>query len=276
MTTHAPTQEQVRAAWDTLAAGFDEFMTPLTMRVGEEIVQRAGIQPGGRLLDVAAGSGAVGLAAARAGAQVVDTDIAPRMIEALQARAHAAGLSNLDARVMDGMALEFPDNAFDVSASLNGVSVFPDLTGGLAELVRVTRPGGRVVVGAFGAFPRAELIVFFLGAIRAAVPGFTPPPGPLPPFRLADREVFGQQLAAAGLTGCEVETIRWDTPFESASHLWQVVTSSHPIPAQLVADLPRQQAEQVRQVLDGMLRERSGGEPGAVLHADINVGIGTK
>jgi SAM-dependent methyltransferase len=177
---------------------------------------------------------------------------------------------------MDGMALEFPDDAFDVSASLNGVSVFPDLAGGLAELVRVTRPGGRVVVGAFGAFPRAELIAFFVGAIQATVPGFTPPPGALPPFRLADPEVFGQQLAAAGLTGCAVETIRWDTPFESATHLWNVITSSHPIGAQLVADLTSEQAEQVRQVLDGMLRERSGGGPGAVLHADINLGIGTK
>jgi ubiquinone/menaquinone biosynthesis C-methylase UbiE len=276
MTTHAPTQEQVRAAWDTLAAGFDEYMTPLTMQVGEEIVDRAGIQPGSRLLDVAAGSGAVALAAARVAAQVVATDIAPGMIEALRARANAAGLSNLDARVMDGMALEFPDDTFDVSASLNGVSVFPDLAGGLAELVRVTRPGGRVVVGAFGAFPRAELIAFFVGAIQATVPGFTPPPGSLPPFRLADPEVFGQQLAAAGLTGCAVETIRWDTPFESATHLWNVVTSSHPIGAKLVADLTPQQAEQVRQVLDGMLRERSGGGPGAVLHADINLGIGTK
>lgn len=276
MTTQIPTQEQVRAAWDAIATGFDEFVTPLTMRVGADIVHRAAIEPGSRLLDVATGSGAVGLAAARAGARVVATDIAPGMIEALRIRADAASLSNLDARVMDGMALEFPDGAFDVAVSLNGVSVFPDLAGGLAELARVTRPGGRVVVGAFGAFGKAEFIAFFFGAIRATVPGFTPPPAPLPPFRLADPDVFARQLAAVGLTGCTVETIRWDTPFESAAHLWKAITVSNPIGAQLAASLTSQQAEQARQVLDGMLRERSGGRPGAVLHTDINLGIGTK
>lgn len=276
MTTHAPNPQQIRAAWDTLADGFDEFMTPLTMRVGEQIVDRLGIRPGSRVLDVAAGSGAVALAAARAGARVTATDVAPRMIEALRARAHAAGLADLDSRVMDGMALELADDTFDVSASLNGVSVFPDLAGGLAELVRVTRPGGRVAVGAFGAFPKAEFIAFFISAIRATVPGFTPPPGPLPPFRLADPEVFRRQLAAAGLTGCTVETISWDMAFESATDLWNAVTSSNPIAVQVIADLTDHQVEQVRQVLDGMLRERSGGRAGAVLHTDINLGIGTK
>jgi ubiquinone/menaquinone biosynthesis C-methylase UbiE len=273
---HAPTQEQVRAAWDTIAAGFDEFVTPLNLPLGEEIVRRTQVRPGDRLLDVAAGSGAVGLVAARAGAQVVATDIAPRMIEALRARAAAAGLSNLEARVMDGMALDFPDGTFDVSVSLNGVSLFPDLAGGLAELARVTRPGGRVVVGAAGALPKVEFIAFFLGAMRAVVPGFTPPAGPLPPFRLADPDVFDQHLAAAGLSDRTVATIDWDIPVDSAAHLWNIVTTSNPIGAQWAADLAPEQAEQVRQVLDGMLRERSGGGPGTVLHGDVNLGIGRK
>lgn len=276
MTTHAPTQNQVRAAWDAIADGFDEYVTPLNLPLGEQIVRRAQVQPGNRLLDVATGSGAVALPAARAGAHVVATDLAPRMIEALQARAHAAGLSNLEAKVMDGMALDFPDGTFDISVSLHGVTMFPDLAGGLAELARVTRPGGRVAIGALGPLPQVEFIAFFLGALQAAVPTFTPPAGPPPPFRLADPRVFDQHLASAGLSHRTVETIRWDIPIDSADHLWKTVTASNPIGAQWVADLTAQQAQQVRQVLDGMLRERSGGGPSAVLHADINIGIGTR
>jgi ubiquinone/menaquinone biosynthesis C-methylase UbiE len=275
MTTQAPTQDQIRQAWDALAAGFDKYTTPESMRVGEELVRRAEVGPGDRFLDVAAGSGALAIPAARLGAQVMAIDIAPAMVEALIARARAEGLSNLEGQVMDGLAPDLADDAFDVSASLNGVSLFPDLAGGLAELVRVTRPGGRVAVGTFGAFQKAELIGFFLGAIKATVPGFAPPAGPLPPFRLAEPDVFGQHLAGAGLTDVSVETVSWDMHIDSAAHLWNMVTSQHPIGAQLAAGLTPQQREQVRQVLDGMLRERSGGEPGAVLHADINIGVGT-
>ena len=85
---------------------------------------RAGLRPGERLLDVAAGTGALGLPAARFGAQVLATDIAPAMIERLEARARAEGLTNIEARVMDGHALELEDDTFDVSASQLGVSLF--------------------------------------------------------------------------------------------------------------------------------------------------------
>jgi ubiquinone/menaquinone biosynthesis C-methylase UbiE len=275
MTTPAPTRDQVRDAWDALAPGFDEFTTPMTRRLAERLLGDA-VQPGTRLLDLAAGSGAVGLVAARRGAEVVAVDIAPRMIEALAARARAETLSNIEGRVMDGLALDLDDDSFDVCVSLNGVSLFPDLARGLFEAVRVTRPGGRVIIGAFGPLPKAEFIAFTMGAMQAAVPGFTLPEGPLPPFRWADPEVFRRHLVGAGLTGVSVETVTGDTPFESVDHLWNTFRSSNPIGAKLVGSLSPEQQVQVRQVLDGMLRERSGGRAGATLHAEVNVGRGTK
>ena len=277
MTTRTPTQEQIRGAWDAVAARFDEFATPETMRVAEEIVRRADVGPGTRLLDVAAGSGALAIPAARRGAQVTAVDIAPTMIGRLRARARAERLSSLEGLVMDGLALDLADDTFDVSVSLNGVSVFPDISGGLAEMVRVTRPGGRVVVGAFGPLPRVEFITFVMGAAQAAVPGFTPLPAdpPPPPFQVADPGVFRERLARAGLAGVSVEPVTWELRISSATHLWNVFTSSNPIGARLVAGLTPQQRTDVVQVLDGMLRERSGGGPGAVLHAEINIGTGT-
>jgi ubiquinone/menaquinone biosynthesis C-methylase UbiE len=271
-------QEQTRDAWDRIAAGFDEFTTPLTTPLAEDALRRVGLRSGMRFLDVAAGSGALSIPAARLGAQVLATDIAPTMIELLNARAREGGLSNLEARVMDGHALALEDDTFDVSGSQNGVSLFPDLKRGLHELVRVTKPGGHALIVAFGPPQKAEFFTFFIGAMQAAVPGFTGPPMDPPPlpFQVADPEKLHQELADAGLRDVRVETTTWQMQFQSAKHFWDMVTNSNPIGAMLVADLTEEQRAEVQQVLDGMLRERTGGGPDAVLNTEVNIGIGMK
>src|ERR671910_646834 len=97
--------EQTRAAWDEIAAGYDEFLTPSHAALGGDALRRAGLRPGMRFLDVAAGSGALSLLAARLGAQVLSTDVSPLMLERLEARAREERL-DLETRVMDGHALE--------------------------------------------------------------------------------------------------------------------------------------------------------------------------
>ena len=282
MTTHASTQQQVRerAAWDRLAEGFDQHVTPLSGQLAEKALTLAGLRPGMRFLDVAAGSGALSIPAAHLGAHVTATDYAPAMVERLAARVREEGVAALvDSRVMDGLALELPDDTFDVAGSQNGVSLFPDLHRGLAELVRVTRPGGRALLVAFGSPVReAEFIAWFIGALRAAVPDFTPPPTDPPPlpFQLADPELMRRALTDASLTDVRVETVDWPVGIRSAEHLWDVATSSNPIAAVLVKDLSEEHRREARQVLDGMLRERSGGRGVAVLNSRMNVGVGTK
>ncbi len=167
------TSKQIRDAWDTIAAGYDEFTTPKNMLLAEEALRRVGLRPGMRFLDVAAGSGALSIPAARFGAQVLATDIAPAMVERLNARARAEGLSNLEARLMDGHALELEDDTFDISGSQFGVMLFPDLPRGLSELAHVTKPGGHVLMVAFGPPTNAEFLTFFMGAMQAVVPDFT-------------------------------------------------------------------------------------------------------
>jgi ubiquinone/menaquinone biosynthesis C-methylase UbiE len=278
MTTQAPTTEQIRTAWDTLAPGYDEHVTPHNVKLAQQALRRLEFGPGTRLLDVAAGSGALSLPAARRGADVLAVDAAPTMVERLVRRARAENLTNLTGCVMDGHALDLDDDAFDVSASQHGVSIFPEMSRGLAELTRVTRPGGRVLIIAFGPIQQAEFLMFFVRAVQATVPEVTPPPmNPPPlPFQVSDPDMLGQRLDAAGLTGVAVEPTTWDMDFDSAAQLWDMATSSNPIAAQLVAGLTAEQRTEVQAVLDGMLRERSGGKPGAVLHAAVNIGTGTK
>lgn len=269
--------DMIRDAWDRIAEDFDRFATPLNIRLAEDALDRVGLRPGMRLLDVAAGSGALGIPAARLGAQVLATDIAPTMIERLGRRARDEGLSNLQARVMDGHALELEDDSFDVSGSQFGIMLFPDLPLGLRELARVTRPGGQVVVIAFGPPEGVEFLGFFMAAVKAVVHTFTglPKDPPPLPFQVADREVLRRKMADAGLREVRVDTVDHAMEIRSGRHLWDLVTSSNPLGAKMVAELTGEQRVMVHQVLDGMLRERS--ESGAaVLHNQVNIAIGTK
>lgn len=271
--------EQTRAAWDDIAAGYDEFVTPSgDWALPEDALRRVSLRPGMRFLDVASGSGALSLPAARLGAQVLAVDLSSNMIERLKARAREERLSNLEARVMDGHALELEDDTFDISGSQFGLMLFPDLPRGLSELTRVTKPGGRVLMVTYAPPQKIEFLGFFMGAMQAAVPGFTglPMDPPPLPFQAADPEKLRQRLADAGLKDVRVETGAEKLELQSGKHLWDWVTNSNPIGGMLVADLTKGQEAMVQRVLDGMLRERAGGSGPAVLTNPVHIGMGRK
>src|SRR5688500_17212433 len=102
MTT--PEREDTRLAWDKIAPGYDKTNTPTQMWLGNEGLRCAGLRSGMRFLDVAAGSGALSIPAARLGAQVLATDQSSVMLELLKGRARKEGL-NIETRAMDGHAL---------------------------------------------------------------------------------------------------------------------------------------------------------------------------
>jgi SAM-dependent methyltransferase len=179
---------------------------------------------------------------------------------------------------MDGLNLELEDDTFDVSASQLGVTVIPDFKRGLAEMVRVTKPGGKVLIAALGPPQKAEFLGVFLAALKATVPSFTGPPTDPPPtqFQVADPATFRERLAEAELKDITVESVTFGLEFRSPANLWGFLMSSNPIGRILVANLTEDQRTEVREVLAGMLRERSGGNGKAVLNLDINIGLGTK
>ena len=271
-------QEPTGNPWDSIAAGFDQFLTPPNMELGKDALEIAGLEAGMRFLDVGAGSGALSIPAARLGADVLAVDLSPGMVGRLRARMQQERLSNLEARVMNAYSLELGEGAFDMAGSQNGVSILPDLPRGLREMVRVTKPDGRVFIVAIGPFISAEFLTFFMRGMQAALPGFDSPFGDSPPlpFQVAEPEKLGRQMAEAGLTDIHVEQLTWRFELRSGDDLWTVVTNSNPIGGQIVSGLGDEQKASVLRALDELLAERSGGHGPAVLTNAVNVGVGTR
>jgi ubiquinone/menaquinone biosynthesis C-methylase UbiE len=256
-------------AWDAIAEGYDLYVAPQEVDLANEALRLVGLEPGERFLDVAA---------ARLGAEVLATDWSPAMIERFRARVRAEGLSDAEGRVMDCHALDLPDDSFDVTGSQFGVMLVPDQPRALREMVRVTKPGGRVLAIAYGPPAELEFLQFFISALRAVVPEFPGLPDDPPPleFQVSDPEILRSRLTDAGLKGVRVERSAERPAFGSGQEMWDWVLYGNPIPGMLVADLEEEQLARLRQVLDGMLRERSGGNGRAVLTNAVNIGFGTK
>jgi len=143
-----------------------DLLTPL----GPILVQAAQVKPGDRVLDVAAGAGNVALAAARAGAYVVASDLTPELIEAGRERGHQEGLE-LEWDTADAEALPYEDGQFDAVLSCVGVMFAPHHQAAADELIRVCRPGGTIALIAWT--PTG-----FIGQLFARMRPYAPPPPP--------------------------------------------------------------------------------------------------
>ena len=264
-------------AWDAIAEGYDRYVAPQEVDLANEALRLAGLQPGEQFLDVAAGTGGLSLPAARIGARVLASDWSAAMIERLETRARQEGLGTVTGRVMDCHALDFPDDSFDVTGSQFGVMLVPDQPKALREMVRVTKPGGRVMVIAYGSPPELEFLGFFISALQVVAPEFPGlPDEPMLEFQASDPKVLRRRLTDAGLKSVRIERTAERPAFGSGQDMWEWVLYGNPIPGMLVADLSEEQRGRLCQVLDGMLRERAGADGRAVLTNVVNIGIGTK
>src|SRR5256885_6982539 len=144
-----------------------------TMREsGEALVQRLGITKGMKVLDLGCGDGTTAVPAAKLGADVVGVDIARNLVEAGNKRAAELGLTNCSFQEGDASNLEqLPDRTFDLVISIFGAMFAPKPFDVAKEMVRVTRPGGRIVMGNW--IPNDPTLVAQILRISSS---YTPPP----------------------------------------------------------------------------------------------------
>lgn len=175
---------------------------------GDKLVDSLNIKPGMDVLDLGCGDGTTALPAAERGARVLGVDIAANLVAAGNARASAAGLQNLRFQEGDASDLgDLADESFDLVVSIFGAMFAPRPFDVAREMVRVTRSGGRIVMGNW--IPGDPTLIAQVLKTSAA---YTPPPpeGFISPVSWGVAENVHQRFGAAGVpTGniaCERET----------------------------------------------------------------------
>src|SRR6516165_7182483 len=136
---------------DDFAAVYEANAHRITGPVSNTALDIVDVGPSTRILDIAAGAGALSGPAAERGAAVLATDIAPGMVRRLLERLRP--FHRCEAREMDGEALAVPDANFDAAFSIFGVILFSDWRRGLREQARVLRSGGKACVATWGKPP---------------------------------------------------------------------------------------------------------------------------
>lgn len=179
---------------------------------GEALVARLGIRAGTRVLDLGCGDGTTALPAARLGAGVLGVDIASNLVAAGNQRAAAEGLANCrfqegDASHLDGLA----DDTFDLVVSIFGAMFAPRPFDVAKELVRVTRPGGEIVMGNW--IPNDPTLVAQILKIASA---YSPPPpeGFVSPMTWGVKENVIERFGQAGVPADRIDFSRETYTFE--------------------------------------------------------------
>ena len=210
-------KQTTRAQWQAAADAWDRWGGFLGQWLGaatEAMLDMAGVGPGARVLDVAAGAGEQTLAAARRanpGGRVLATDISPAILRHARAQADKAGLSNVETLELDGERHDsLPEAAFDAAISRVGLIYFPDQQRALAGIRRALRPGGKFAAVVYSTPDRNGFFSIPVGIIRRRANLPPPLPGQPGPFSLGGDGVLAQTLERAGFR--EVQVRRVDSP----------------------------------------------------------------
>ncbi len=218
-------ESQVRAMFDRIARVYDRMNSVMTAgmhhRWRRRAVDLARVGPGSRALDVATGTGDLAIELRARGADVIGLDFSERMLELARAKARRMpnparpaepGASGIDFVQGNALELAYPDASFDAVTVGFGARNFADLDRGLAELARVTRPGGRVVILEITTPQKPPLAWFFGFWFDRAVPALGRLAGdpdaysyvPSSVRRFPGPRELAERMAAAGLAD-----VRW-------------------------------------------------------------------
>ena len=193
-----------------------------TMRQsGETLVAKLGVAQGQKILDLGCGDGTTAIPEAQRGAEVLGVDIATNLVEAGKKRAAAAGLTNCTFQEGDASNLEgIADKTFDKVVSVFGAMFAPRPFDVAKEMVRVTKPGGQIVMGNW--IPGDPTVVAQILKISSA---YTPPPpeGFISPMTWGVEsnvvERFGQAGIPVAHISCEKDTFMFDAPISPDEYI---------------------------------------------------------
>jgi SAM-dependent methyltransferase len=246
-----------RAQWEDAAAAWHRWGPTIEDWLGaatDRMLDAAGIGPGSRVLDVAAGTGGQSIAAARRAGptgHVLATDISPALLK----HAAEAGVPTLE---MDGENLTVDPGTFDAVISRVGLIYFPDQRKALAGMRAALRPGGRVAAVVYSTADRNGFFAVPVGIIRRRAQLPPPAPGQPGPFSLGAGGVAERLLTDAGFTDIRTEVVPSPVRLPSAADCVRFERESFGALHQMLAGLPADGREAAWQEIEEALRQFEG------------------
>ncbi len=220
---------QVAAAFNRVAAGYDNPAMRFFPFCADRLIVRLNPARGAKILDVAAGTGVVSMAAAQAvgnEGRVMAIDLAEGMLDRLQEKIDKFGIPNIDLHMMDAAALEFRREYFDHVVCSFGIFFLPDMSVGLREWARVTKPGGRILFTVFGKQAFQPMMELFIRRIENYGVDAPDKDAPFAAMRLADPERCRDLLSGAGLEDIEVHAEQLGYHLKDEAQWWEVIWNS--------------------------------------------------
>lgn len=270
-----------QAQWDIAAAGWKKWSARLdeaTGHVSEALVEMAGVRPGSRVLDIAAGYGEPALTAARVAGpdgHVVATDISPQMVAFGRERAAAAGVENLEFQVSDAASLDFPSGSFDAATSRFGIIFDPDGEGAAARVRDCLVPGGRMAIASWGPPERMPMIAIPMVTAITKTGAQPPPPGTPGPLSRPTDEAIAGLLEGGGFRDIEVRHAEVSMAWSSAEEFTEFIREIAPPITALIAGHPQEAQDEVWLAITEAMRAHAGADGRVELANEALLAVGT-
>ncbi len=274
-------KETTREQWQAAADAWLRWHPALQEWLGaatDVLLDMAGIELGDRVLDVAAGAGQQSIQAARRVGRsglVLATDISANILALAAGEGKAAGLDNLETRVMDAEQLDLPDDSFDAVISRLGFMYLPNLQTALAGMRRVLKPGGRIAAMVFSTPEQNPFFSLPVSIIRQRAQLPPPLPGQPGPFSLGGAGVLGDTYRRASLRDPEIRTLSAPLRLRSAEECVRFERESFGALHQMLAGLSESEREATWQEIEGALR-RFEGPDGFIAPCQILIGAAAR
>ncbi|HEX5249686.1 MAG TPA: methyltransferase domain-containing protein [Gaiellales bacterium] len=258
-------RERSTLNWETAAAGWEserDRMRQISAPVTDWLVDHLELRPGLTVLELAAGTGDVGIRVAETLAgqgRVILSDRAAAMVEAAGRWVTERGASGIELRVLDAESLDLPDASVDRVVCRFAYMLVPDRDAAFAETRRVLRPGGRVAFAVWAGRERNDWATTLWDVLESRAP--LPPARPGGPgmFALADRRVVEETLARAGLEPEALEEIPVSWRYAGFDDYWRTAAAMNGSLTRLLPTLPdSERADLAAAVRDAIERFRDG------------------
>jgi SAM-dependent methyltransferase len=244
----------------------------------EMMLEVANVQPGSRVLDVAAGTGEQTLMAARRVGPlgyVLAADVSASMLNVAAEAARKEGLTNVETRVADAENLALDADSFDAVICRTALMLFPNPAKALTEMRRMVKPGGKAAVIVFSALEKNPYHGIVFGIVQRL--GSIPPPAPGEPwmYALGDPGALEDLYRRAGFLNASVHAVPIQRRFPSAADAIRTMRNSAGDLRELMSRLNEAERERAWVEIEEQLR-RFEAPNGLEVPGEVIIGVGTK